>query len=106
MAFESIGIGGILTFAAAGAISSMGSAERAFGTLSFAARQFQSGVNNVGLGLGKFHTDLMFINAGMLAASGGAVKLTDEYIRLQNRLRTVAESEENVQQLTRQLIDV
>lgn len=54
MAFENIGIGGVLDFESKKAVTNMGAAERAFGSLSRAGANARAGIAKVGEGLGAF----------------------------------------------------
>lgn len=54
MAFENIGLGGVLSFDSSGAVSSMSVAERAFGSLGGAANRVVHSVGRIGAGLSSF----------------------------------------------------
>jgi len=66
MAFENIGVGGILSFDSGAAVSNMRAAETGFSRLSGAGARLRSGLSDISAGLGRFN-----IAGGMLAMVGG-----------------------------------
>lgn len=66
MAFENIGIGGVLSFESRGAVANMENASRAFNSMHGAAARFSAGMGNVASGLRR-----LSVGGGIIGMLGG-----------------------------------
>jgi phage-related protein len=73
VAFENIGIGGVLSFDSRAAVTNMSLAERAFNTLGRAAAGVQAGVAKVGSGLSSAFGGLATIGTGAIVGVGAGI---------------------------------
>lgn len=84
----------------------MKKAERGFFSLSRSTELMRTSMNRVSAGFG----ELRMVSLAAAAAVGGAVfkslSLIDTYTNLQNRLRTVTEGQEQLNEVTQRLFDI
>lgn len=74
MAFENIGIGGILTFESRGAVANMGMAQRAFHALGRTAAGVSAGVSKVGAGMAGLFGGLTMVGGAAIAGVGYGIQ--------------------------------
>jgi len=87
MAFENIGIGGVLDFESKRAVTNMGTAERAFGSLGRAADSARAGISKVGTGLQGALGWMSTLGVGVLAGVGVAVhKFVSDGMQFNNEM--------------------